>query len=128
MKTKVKPTKKTPQHVLDRLAKDKLDEFMKASGELHALATKTYEAQDMETREAIERIQDVVTAMFRKRFYVAKTRTGERAIRDLPNEIHSKLTFYIAVEIVKDLGLMDIRVANFKFTKDCAVCGKKVKK
>ncbi len=126
MKSKI--AKKTPQHVLEKMARGKLAEFEQRSDELYDLARATYDAQDTDTREAIDRIHDATTRMFRQQAYVARTRTGERMPIEFSREVHSKLSFYIAVEIVKDLGIMDIRVANFKFTKACVVCGKKVKK
>jgi hypothetical protein len=124
---KLKARKKTPAAVLDKLADEWNAGFDEKGGNLWAQAKSLYDAQDVETRDAIDRIHDVVQQVFRSRIWISKTRTGERKVFSPSEDTHAKFTFYVAIEIAKDLALMDIRVGNFTFTKDCVECGKPVK-
>jgi hypothetical protein len=124
---KIKARKKTPAAVLDKLADEWNSGFQEIADTKYALARGMYDGQDGETKEALDRIHDVVRSVFRNQLWIAKTRTGERKVFTTDAETQGKFTFYVAMEIAKDLALMDIRVGNFTFTKDCVECGKPVK-
>lgn len=82
------------------------------------LAKDVYELQDKETKAAIDKIIGTLRSY------------SESSIKVLGEgvDIH-KLTLdmnllYLAVEVVKDLGLVGYKVANFHFpTELCAACG-----
>lgn len=122
-----RPKKKTPVHVLETLASQKIEDLTADVEERYERVSRLLSDQDAATREAIEMMAETVSTVFPRRMWVAKTRTGERMVVDIPPEIHNKISVLVAVESVKDLALMDIKVANFKFNGDCAECGKPVK-
>lgn len=74
-------------------------------------ARNTFDAQDVNTQEVILRIQGILCA--------------GRAVDD-----YARMNaLYMAVEILKDLASMDVRVASFKFSDTyCAECGAKLSK
>lgn len=119
--------KKASVKLLEALAKERLAELIKSVDERYEIAERLYQSQDQPTREAVERMADMISQISPTRIWVAKTRTGPRIAIDIPEDTHRKLSVYTAVEAVKDLGLMDIRVANFTFNGSCVECGTPVK-
>ncbi len=121
-KVKSKAAKKTPAHVLQSLAKTKLDEFVEESKQRGNRAEAFYKEQDEDTQESIDRMTDCLANIMPRRMAVSVNRAGERVIVDISEEITLANAGYLAVEILKDLGQIDIRVANFKFPALCVEC------
>lgn len=90
------------------------------------LAIQVYDHQDAGTQEAIEIIRDQIVHMSRGEVTLKIGST--RRVFTLPADTIQANAFYAAVEIVKDLAIMDIRIGNFKFDlKHCAECGAEIK-
>lgn len=79
--------------------------------------------QDEETRDAIDRIADQIERITPRQM---KHGTAQDYILiEIPSEALAHNAYWMAVEIMKDLGQFDIRVENFHFdSHSCAVCGK----
>lgn len=91
------------------------EEFTTLVDYQHDLAVEVYEAQDEETKEAIDKLKTTL----------AQYNTGLSF--DLPDKWIDMALFVVAVEVVKDLALLDIRVAGFTFIEDaCVKCGGEV--
>lgn len=85
------------------------------------IANQVYAVQDDGTRAAIDKIEETL------RSYATATINVKigRSMQSLDIEeltLHHNL-HYLAVEICKDLGLVDIQVGNFKFDESCVMCG-----
>lgn len=96
--------------------KDVMREEFIALAEYQAeLARETYFAQDSETQDAIDKMASVL----------AQYSTGSTF--DVSEEVLDKALSVIVMEVVKDLALLDIRVANFTFIEgSCVKCGGEV--
>lgn len=125
---KKSPKKKTSWDQLEKLADLKAQEFAEESEHRFHRAMDVYEAQDEDTQEAIDRMADVMKTIGRTQMWVSTSRTGPRKIVYFSPDTIRHNALYLAVEAVKDLALMDVRVANFKFIDRCVTCGKKVKR
>jgi hypothetical protein len=52
----------------------------------------------------------------------------DRMVLTIPDETVYHNMFYMAVEIIKDLAVMDIRIANYTHPANlCAMCGTEIK-
>jgi hypothetical protein len=119
----VKPTR------LDGIIMKAQADFMVDSFERMQYAKQVYDHQDGATREAIDRMQAQLIRISRRRMWISATlnKKGktDRILCDLPNDAIWNNALYMAVEILKDLAYMDIRVANFNWPADlCVECGK----
>ena len=123
-----KVQKKVPAHILQKLAGDKLEDFIAEVEKRYKRAKAILEEQSEDTQDAVMRMADTIHIVFPKRMWVAKHRgSTDRVVFDIPDEIHEKLSIYIAFEAMKDLALMDIRVQRFHFTNHCADCNMALK-
>lgn len=98
-----------------------LAELADISEKRYKIAKKIYDYQDDLTKEVIDAIKD--------RLKVASTGVVQinGKLVKLDEQTVELSTFFLAVEIVKDLALYDIQVAGFKFNpKYCASCNKKM--
>jgi hypothetical protein len=106
-------------------------EFMVASFDRMKSAKAVYDMQDSATRDAIDRMQALLIRIARTRMWVAvenKKGKSERVICDLPHDAIWNNALYMAVQMLKDLSYMDIRVANFNWPVDlCMECGTEIK-
>lgn len=102
-----------------------LEDFKSVSEIKYELAKEAYDAQDAETRRVIDRIHGTlqtsatgyVNLVVNRAVYPVKIEADYLGFNLL----------YLAVEIVKDLGIMGIRVANWKFAETlCASCGAEI--
>lgn len=127
---KVKPTKRVSEAKLRELGDQALAEFQEASQDRYDRAMVIYEAQDNETKDALDRMIDLLSGIARKRMWVGAGRHSDsRLVMTLPDQVIRHNMTYMAVEILKDLAQMDVRVASFKFPKDlCIVCNRPTKK
>ena len=131
VKKKSKPvvTKKVSDNQLQVMAEKALADFKEAAEDRYNRAMKVYEAQDNETKDALDRMIDLLSGIARKRMWVAPSRGSEhRAVVLLPDQVIRQNMTYMAVEILKDLAQMDVRVAGFKFPEGlCLVCSTEIK-
>jgi len=100
-----------------------LEEFKRIAERRHKMAMDIYNAQDNLTKEVIDRICD--------RLVVAST--GVVSINGRPYKLENKYTdfniLFLACEILSDLAMLDIQIANFKPSNVyCASCKKKILK
>jgi len=131
IKKKSRPVviKKVSEAKLQQMAQEALDNFKAASEERYERAKKVYDAQDNETKDALDRMIDLLSGIARKRMWVSQTRgSNVKAIVLLPDQVIRHNMFYMAVEILKDLAQMDVRIASFKFPEGlCLVCSNEIK-
>lgn len=86
-------------------------------------AKQVYDFQNAAGRDAIDRMQSVLIRLSRKSFWIGKGR--ERILAEIPKDAIWNNALYMAVEMMKDLAYMDIRVADFTWPPDlCMECGK----
>jgi hypothetical protein len=87
------------------------------------IAQRAYDAQDRETRLALDSMVDRIVSISRG-IATFKIR-GKKVAAEVPLPAIHNNALYLATEILKDLALLDIRVANFRFDPQrCASCGK----
>ena len=127
--TKTIPAKPTK---VDGTIKRAQAEFMVASFDRMKSAKAVYDMQDSITRDAIDRMQALLIRLARTRMWVVtgenKKGKKERIICDLPHDAIWNNALYMAVQMLKDLSYMDIRVANFNWPVDmCIECGAEIK-
>jgi hypothetical protein len=131
VKKKPKQTKivKKKQRIPEDVIKQQLEIFEQATNARYRIARLAYEAQDSETRRILDMVCDRL-----------KT-AGSGYIRIFPNgkrnpsvaipinlEFQDKNILFIATEILKDLALFDVKVANYKFPKVyCVNCGDRLR-
>lgn len=121
--------KKKARVTLQAAINKQLKFFREATQARFDLAQQTFDAQDPETQAVVLRIQKMLC------------QNASGVIRVFPNGEKRNLSvnvsvemdyiemnaFYLAIEILKDLAFMDVRVANFKFSEAfCADCGVKL--
>jgi hypothetical protein len=110
--------------------KEQVEEFKRRTEIRARLALTAFEAQDMKTQEVLERIRDnlVIGATGEIRVYKAGKRT-ESATVQVELKLIEDNALWMATEILKDLAMMDIKVAGYKFPDVyCAECGTKLHK
>ena len=102
------------------------ERFHKDAVERRSKAQKHYEAQDDDTQEAIDRMAAMLEKIARRQMWV---RIGEnKVVSQIDAEDITMNMFYMANEIIKDLAVMDVKVANYKFPGNlCAECGTEIK-
>jgi hypothetical protein len=126
-----KAVKKVSEAKLYALAEKSLADFSAASEERYEGAMLVYNEQDNQTKDALDRMVDLLSGIARRRMWVSAG--GEnRMVMTLPDQVIRQNMTYMAVEILKDLATFDVRVDNFTFPDHlCGVCNrprKKVKK
>jgi hypothetical protein len=86
------------------------------------MATDAYELQDSETREVIDRIRDRITAAT-----TGRVRASNGHVIRVDQELSDANVLFIATEIMKDLAMYDVKVANFEFPPSyCVQCREKL--
>lgn len=124
-----KVTKKLSENKLQEKADTRLAEFKAQSLVRFQQASKVIDQQDPATKDAIDRMIGQLVAISRRRMWVAESRGSDhRAIVDIPEETIRHNATYMALEIVKDLALMDVQVEGFKYPKGmCGTCARPLK-
>jgi hypothetical protein len=126
-KTIIKKKKKPIARAkLEKLIAEKVEEFQEASERRLEIANESYRAQDEKTRLVIDAIQEYLMqgASGTIRVYVG----SEAFAATVDMEYVEYNTLYVATEILKDLALLDVKIANYAFPKGiCTECGAKVK-
>ena len=95
-----------------------LERFRALAEKRYEIAMAAYNSQDKGTQQALDRIRD--------RLVIGSTGlvTVKGQVIQVDIGIIEHNAMYVATEIVKDLALLDIRVANYKFPEVlCAECG-----
>ncbi len=126
MRHKFPTVKKVSTRALQKTADEWLENFKSETQERDKRTRLFYDVQDEDTQDAIDRVADVLSLISHRRVVVKKSGSQQQLILDLPDAVMRANARYLAVEVFKDLGQMDIRVANFKFPLLCVECGKKV--
>lgn len=109
----------------DKLVQDALEEHQSVAEIKYELAKEAYDAQDRQTRAVIDRIvgtlQSYATGYINVQLQPPE---GVLVPVKLDNTYLGYNLLYLAIEIVKDLAFLGVKVANFKFPKSyCARCG-----
>ena len=127
-KKKAKPAKKMSEAKLRKLADKALAQFQAEAAERYELAMKVYKQQDSATKDALDRMIDLLCRIARTQMWVG-TGTGkrERIVLSIPDQVVRQNMTYMAVEILLDLAQMDVKVEGFRFPDMCVVCKKQVK-
>ena len=131
-KKKSRPAfKKMSETKLRELADQSLAAFQADSELRYQGAKAVYDEQDNQTKDALDRMIDLLSGIARRRMWVSAG--GEnRMVVTLPDQVIRHNMTYMAVEILKDLAIFDVKVDNFTFPDHlCGVCNrprKKVKK
>jgi len=106
-----------------------LEIFKRATEARYELARGVFDAQPASTQEVIFRIQKMllVNANGVVKFYPKNDRKQVAIPVTVEMEYVEHNAFYMAIEILKDLAMMDIRVDEFEFPETfCAECGIKL--
>lgn len=110
---------------IDPRLKSVVEDFEAMSLVKHEMAVDAYELQDKETQAVIDRIVATLR-QFATGFITAKV-GGTYVPVPIDNKYLGYNLLYLAVEIVKDLAFLDIRVATFEFPPSlCVKCGAEV--
>ncbi len=122
--------KKINEAKMQKIAGGALKEFQEAAQGRYRRAKVVYDAQDSETQDSLDRMIDLLGRTARKTMWVSASKgSSQKVLVPLPGDAIHHNTFYMAVEILKDLGQMDVKVGGFTFPKDvCAVCSTPIKK
>ena len=109
----------------EELLADAVEQWKAISEVKFELAKEAYELQDIDTKAAIDRIATTIRQFANGYIEVQlNPPRGHTVPVKIDNEYLGMNLFYLAVEIVKDLGFTGVRVAKFKFPPlSCAQCG-----
>jgi hypothetical protein len=102
-----------------------LDDFEAVSAVKFEMALDVYAVQDEETQKVI----DLIAATLRQysNGHAKLKVSGRFEFVPIPEEMLNQTLMYLAVEVVKDLAILGIRVANFEFPPNiCVTCGVEV--
>jgi hypothetical protein len=128
MAVKAKAKAKAKRNSWDEEVARQVEIFKMASEARLELAMRAYKAQDKQTRDALDlivaRLRTLSTGQIR---IFPEGKTGRSVVVPIePATIDSNILF-LATEILKDLALMDVKVANYEFPSVyCAECGEKL--
>lgn len=115
--------KKVSEKELHALASKAMDEFKAEAKKRHEIARRLYERQDDETQEALDRMTTLLVRIAKRHMWVGVGKQGDKIVFTIPEETVYHNMFYMAVEILKDLAQMDVKIAGFDFPRDvCADC------
>src|SRR5262245_25436912 len=112
-----------PSHA--KLQEEAIEQFKAVSEIKMELAQEAYDMQDAETQKVIDKMVETMRTYCTGYINVQlQPPTGALVPVKIDNEYLGYNLFFLAVEIVKDLALLDIKVANFVFPPSmCAKCG-----
>jgi hypothetical protein len=104
---------------------EQVKQFEERSEIRQRVASVAYNAQDAKTKAVIDSIMDqlLLGASGTIRIFVGKQSVAAK----VDMEYVEFNAMYVATEILKDLALMDVKVANYKFPSVyCVECGDKL--
>lgn len=113
---------------LRKLGEKAMVDFTAESQARYDKARKLYDRQDADTQDALDRMTSLLCRIARRHMWVGVGKKGDRIVFTIAEEIIFHNMFYMAVEILKDLGQMDVRVAGFSYPNDmCVECHRELK-
>lgn len=119
-----KPSKKVSENKLREMAESAMVDFTADAKARYEKANAIYAQQDSDTQDALDRMTALLCQIARRRMWVGVGSREDRLVCTIPEEVVYHNMFYMAVEIMKDLAVMDIKVANYKHPENiCAMCG-----
>jgi hypothetical protein len=108
---------------LRKLADQAMEDFKREAKARYDKAMRVYNAQDGDTQEAFDRMISLLVRIARKTMWVGVGKRSDRIVMPIPEETITHNMTYLAVEVLKDLAQMDVKVAGFKFPKGlCVEC------
>lgn len=123
----IKPHKKVSEARLFEMAQKAMADFSAEAKKRYDKAHRSYKQQDDDTQDALDRMTTLLCRIARKKMWVTTGGRQDRVVMTIPEETVYHNMFYMAVEILKDLAVMDVRVANYTFPADtCVECGKTI--
>jgi hypothetical protein len=131
---KKKPTRKRkvlPVEQLEEMARSEAETLRLLADRRGRMAKLAYGQQDKATRDVIDTIRDrlLMGANGLIRIQPPNAQPGDVFAVEMGMEFLEQNALFVAIEILKDFSLFDIRVENYRFPKNrCADCGKKIKK
>lgn len=115
--------KKKPLTLMQRVDRE-VEIFREQTESRAKVAQRLYDSQDTETRGAIDAMAERIVSVSRGLLSVTPNGSKDAVVVTLSTDLIQKNAFYLATEIVRDLAMFDVRVANFRFDpKLCAQCG-----
>lgn len=122
----VKKKKPVPLRFEQLLAQE-LAVFRQQAQARAEIAQRAYDAQDKETKLALDSMVDRIVSI--SRGVATFNVRGKKVAAEVPTESIKHNALYLATEILKDLAMLDIRIANFRFDPArCSECGKPIKR
>lgn len=124
--------KKKPANGKTKMPKEvvkQVEIFKRATQARYDLARQAFDSQDEDTQNVITRIQKMlcVNANGIIRVYVDGQKRNKSYTVTVEMDYIEMNAFYMAIEILKDLAMMDVKVAGFKFPEsNCSECGVKL--
>jgi len=127
MMKKNRPVKKSKAGLNSKI-EEQLEIFRRQTEARGRIAEAAYEAQDKQTKNAIDSIRDRLSIIATGNVLVypdGKRNPGVSV--QISTELVDHNILFFATEIVKDLAMMDIRIENYEFpTVYCAECQEKL--
>ena len=118
-----KKPKKTKRSAEQKEVDKQVEIFKRATQARYDLARQTFDAQDEATQDVITRIQKMLclNANGIVRVWLKGSKRQKSFMVTVEMDYIEMNAFYMAIEILKDLAMMDVRVAKFKFPESfCA--------
>jgi len=112
----------------EKKVEHQLEVFKRQSEARYKLAMSAYKAQDKLTRDAldlmVERLRSISTGQIR---IFPNGRSQPGVVVPIEPALQDQNILFLATEILKDLALYDVKVANYEFPRMfCAECGTKI--
>lgn len=123
-----KPIKKAKVKELAKV-EGPMEIFKRQTEARRKIAQAAYDAQDRDTRAVIDAICDRLSVISTGNAVVYPEGKGNSpgVLVRVPAELTDANILFFATEILKDLAMMDVRVANYEFpTVYCAECQEKL--
>jgi hypothetical protein len=126
---KKKKNKQAAQEILFERAEEEIRKFKELAQHRFKMAKAAYDYQDEETRHAISVIRDRLVLGSNGVVRISpRGANGESYSISVEVEFIEMNALFVATEVVKDLALFDIKLANYKFPPAfCAECGVSLK-
>lgn len=115
-----------PEKEFRALAQARMEEFKADAEARYKKAKAHYNKQSDDTQDSIDRMVKTLVRVAHAKMWVS-VGTSQRLVLLIPEMTIYHNMFYMACEILKDLAVFDIRVADYTFPTDtCASCGEPV--
>lgn len=126
--TKKKPKRTMSESELQKQATRVMADFTAEAKARYDKAKKLYDKQDADTQEALDRMTTLLCRIAKRHMWVGVGKVGDRVVSEIPETVIYHNMFYMAVEILKDLAQMDVKVAGFEMPSTlCAECHTELK-